>query len=64
MPRINGIEVLRNLTGRYPEAKVVIVSAVGQKQLVFNALSLGAKDFIVKPFDPERVKEAIGRLFV
>ena len=63
MPRINGIEVLRNLIGRHPEAKVVIVSAVGQKQLVFNALSLGAKDFIVKPFDPVRVKEAIGRLF-
>jgi two-component system chemotaxis response regulator CheY len=42
---------------------MVIVSAVGQKKLVFEALSTGAKDFIIKPFDPDRVKHSIFRLF-
>lgn len=63
MPKLNGIEVLKSITAKYPEARVVIVSAVGQKQLVFNALAVGAKDFIIKPFDPARVLEAINRLF-
>ena len=63
MPRMNGIDTLKTLIGKYPEANVVIVSAVGQKKLVFDALSIGAKDFIVKPFDPERVKQSIFRLF-
>lgn len=63
MPKLNGIEALEKLIELYPDAKVIIVSAVGQKQLVFKALGLGAKDFIVKPFDPARVKQAIDRLF-
>lgn len=63
MPKMNGIETLKNIVKKYPNAKVVIVSAVGQKKLVFEALSTGAKDFIVKPFDPERVKQSIFRLF-
>jgi two-component system chemotaxis response regulator CheY len=63
MPRLNGIQVLEKLVEQFPDAKVVIVSAVGQKQLVFKALSMGAKDFILKPFDPERVLKSIDRLF-
>jgi len=63
MPRVNGIETLKGLLAEHPAAKVVIVSAVGQKQIVFDALGLGAKDFIVKPFDPERVMKAVRRLF-
>lgn len=63
MPKMNGIDTLKELVEKYPEAKVVIVSAVGQKKLVFEALSIGAKDFIVKPFDPDRVKQSINRLF-
>ena len=63
MPKLNGLEALEKLVKIYPDAKVVIVSAVGQKQLVFKALSLGAKDFIIKPFDPARVKQAVDRLF-
>ena len=64
MPKIDGITVLQNLLKSHPEAKVIIVSAVGQKQTVFKALTLGAKDFVVKPFDAERVKTAANRLFL
>lgn len=63
MPKLNGIEALEKLIAEFPEAKVIIVSAVGQKKLVFQALGLGAKDFIIKPFDPDRVKQSINRLF-
>ncbi len=63
MPQMNGLETLKTLLSAHPDARVVIVSAVGQKRIVFEALELGAKDFIVKPFDPERVLKAIKRLF-
>ncbi len=63
MPQLNGIEALEQLMKSHPEAKVVIVSAVGQKQMVFQAIAKGAKDFIIKPFEPERVLMSIDRLF-
>lgn len=63
MPGVDGLEALQNILAADPHAKVVIVSAVGQKQIVFQALSKGAKDFIVKPFESERVRKSIDRLF-
>ncbi len=63
MPEMNGLDALKNLLSAFPDAKIVIVSAVGQKQIVFEALSMGAKDFIVKPFEPERVLASVKRLF-
>jgi two-component system, chemotaxis family, chemotaxis protein CheY len=63
MPKMNGLETLKKILDSYPDAKVVIVSAVGQKQVVFEALGMGAKDFIVKPFESERVIRSIKRLF-
>ncbi len=63
MPHMNGLQALKGILSSHPEARVVIVSAVGQKQGVFEAHELGAKDFIVKPFDPERVLKAVRRLF-
>lgn len=63
MPKLNGLAALKNILTVDPAAKVVIVSAVGQKQIVFDAITLGAKDFIIKPFEPERVLKSIRRLF-
>ncbi|MBN2651725.1 MAG: response regulator [Spirochaetales bacterium] len=63
MAEMNGMEALENLLNEFPDAKIIMVSAVGQKQQVFEALSKGAKDFIVKPFEPDRVLLAVGRLF-
>lgn len=62
MPVKNGIEALREIMAIDPKARVVICSAVGQESLVQKAQSVGAKDFILKPFNPERVKEVIGRV--
>ena len=59
MPEMNGLEALQSLKQRWPEAKVVMVSAMGQKPLVVEAIQNGAKDFIVKPFQPARVIAAL-----
>lgn len=63
MPQLNGLAALKGLLASDPQAKVVIVSAVGQKQIVFDAIALGAKDFIIKPFEPDRVMKSVRRLF-
>lgn len=63
MAEMNGMEALKTLLKEFPDALIVMVSAVGQKTQVFEAISCGAKDFIVKPFEPDRVLLSIDRLF-
>ena len=62
MEEIDGVAAVREIIKRDPQAKIVIVSAMGQHALVVEAIQAGAKDFIVKPFQPSRVIEAIRRV--
>jgi two-component system chemotaxis response regulator CheY len=55
MPLKSGIEATREIMSRFPDAKVVICSALGQETLVMEAMEVGAKDFIVKPFKEDQV---------
>ncbi len=55
MPRCSGLDAVRKILAVHPEARVVMVSALGQESLVKEAMEAGAKDFIVKPFKPDRV---------
>jgi two-component system chemotaxis response regulator CheY len=55
MPVMGGFEALRELRSLDPEARVVIVSAIDQRQALVEAIAAGAIDFIVKPFERERV---------
>ncbi len=55
MPNMGGLEALRLIRELDPEAKVVVITAVDQKQSVMDAIRLGALDFVVKPFDRARV---------
>jgi len=59
MPEMDGIAALKEIRKSDPEARVVMCTAMGQKNLVVEAIQAGAKDFIVKPFQPERVLEAV-----
>lgn len=59
MPNMDGITAIKKILEKDPEAKIIVVSAMGQKALVIEALNSGAKDFIVKPFQPDRILEAI-----
>ncbi|BDV41355.1 response regulator [Geotalea uraniireducens] len=62
MPVKNGIEALREIMAINPQARVIICSAVGQESLVQKAQGVGARDFILKPFNPDRVKEVMRRV--
>jgi two-component system chemotaxis response regulator CheY len=62
MPDMGGIEAVREITKHDPGAKVLMCSAMGQQALVVEAIQAGAKDFVVKPFQPGRVLEAVQRV--
>ncbi|MBT0160154.1 response regulator [Candidatus Bathyarchaeota archaeon A05DMB-2] len=57
----DGIEALKQIVHESPSAKVVMVSSYGQQALIAEALKAGAKDFIVKPFQPQKVMEALAK---
>jgi two-component system, chemotaxis family, chemotaxis protein CheY len=62
MPDMGGIEAVREICKTHPDAKILMCSAMGQQALVVEAIQAGAKDFIVKPFQPSRVLEAVQRV--
>ncbi|GAB3068768.1 response regulator [Virgibacillus ainsalahensis] len=62
MPQMNGVEAVREIKKLDPCVKIIMCSAMGQQALVVEAIQAGAKDFIVKPFTPERIGEAIEKL--
>jgi two-component system chemotaxis response regulator CheY len=62
MPDMGGIEAVREICKNDPEAKILMCSAMGQQALVVEAIQAGAKDFVVKPFQPSRVLEAVQRV--
>ena len=61
MPEKDGISALKEIIELDPTAKVVMCSALGQESKVLESIKLGAKDFVVKPFQPDRVIDAVGK---
>ena len=59
LPEMDGIQAVRAICANHPEAKILMVSAIGQQALVMEALDAGASDFVVKPFQPAKVLEAV-----
>ena len=62
MPDMGGIDAVREIVKHDPDAKILMCSAMGQQALVVEAIQAGAKDFVVKPFQPSRVLEAVQRV--
>ena len=62
MPEMGGIDAVREIVKQDPQARILMCSAMGQQALVVEAIQAGAKDFVVKPFQPARVLEAVQRL--
>ena len=62
MPDMSGIEAVRAICKEFPNARILMCSAMGQQGLVVDAIQAGAKDFVVKPFQPSRVLEAVQRV--
>jgi len=63
MPDMNGIEAVRQIKKRFGSCKVVMCSAMGQQGMVVEAIQAGAKDFIVKPFQADRVLDAVAKAY-
>ena len=59
MPEMDGLAALKEIRSIDPSAKVVMCSAMGQQAMVIESIQAGARDFIVKPFQADRVLEAI-----
>jgi two-component system chemotaxis response regulator CheY len=61
MPEKDGLVALKEIIAIDPAARVVMCSALGQESKVLESIKAGAKDFVVKPFQPDRVIEAVGK---
>lgn len=59
MAHMNGLDALREIIGSDPEAKVIMCTAIGQQQTVMEALAIGAADYVVKPFQKDKLTEAV-----
>ena len=59
MPNKDGLEALKEIRAIAPNANIVMCSAMGQEAMVIEAIKSGAKDFIVKPFKPERILKTV-----
>lgn len=62
MPEMDGIGALKGIRAKDPNAQIIMCSAMGQQAMVIEAIQSGAKDFIVKPFQAERVLEAVKKV--
>jgi len=62
MPEMDGIEAAKAIISKAPEAKIIMCSTMGQQSMVMEAIQAGAKDFIVKPFQPDRVIQALTKV--
>jgi two-component system chemotaxis response regulator CheY len=61
MPEKDGLEALREILATDPAARVIMCSALGQESKVLESIKTGAKDFVVKPFQADRILEAVGK---
>ncbi|NBG87578.1 response regulator [Isachenkonia alkalipeptolytica] len=62
MPEMDGIQAVKEVKKLNPDAKIIMCSAMGQQAMVIEAIQAGAKDFIVKPFQADRVVEAVSKV--
>lgn len=62
MPNMDGLSALKEILAFDANARIAMVTAMGQQSIVLEAIKAGAKDFIVKPFDTDRVKSALRKL--
>ena len=62
MPEMDGLAALKEIRRMDPNARVAMVTAMGQQAIVMEALKAGARDFVLKPFQPDRVLNALQKL--
>ncbi len=64
MPHKDGLTALAEICHFDPQAKVIMLTALGQQEMVLRAMKAGAKDFLVKPYDPEQIMKALEKVLI
>ncbi|NLN66490.1 MAG: response regulator [Clostridiaceae bacterium] len=64
MPELDGIQAVPEILKVSPKTRIIMVSAMGQQSMVLDAIKMGAKDFVIKPFEKSRVYQAIKNVMV
>ena len=62
MPNMDGLQALKKIRESHPDAKIVMCTAMGQEGMVVDAIKSGAKDFIVKPFNADRIVQTVNTI--
>jgi two-component system chemotaxis response regulator CheY len=62
MPEMSGLEAVKRIRALDSQAKIIMCSAMGQQSMVIEAIQSGAKDFVVKPFQADRILEAVAKV--
>lgn len=62
MPTMNGIEATREIIHEFPDARIIMVTSLGQEKMVLDALKAGAKGYVIKPFKEAKISEAIHKV--
>jgi len=63
MPVMTGLEAVKQIIPEFPDAKIIMITAMGQQRIIVDAIESGAKDFITKPFTPEKLKSVVDNIF-
>lgn len=64
MPIMSGVEAVQKIIERFPDARIIMISAVNQKKMVFNAINSGAKHYIIKPIDTKKVLSVVNEVIL
>ena len=59
MPIMSGLDAVKVIIPEFPNAKIIMITALGQQRIIVDAIEHGAKDFVTKPFTPEKLKSVI-----
>lgn len=62
MPIMSGLEAVKQIIPEFPEAKIIMITALGHQRNIVDAIESGAKDFITKPFEPEKLKQIVDNI--
>ena len=62
MPVMSGLDAIKEIIPEFPDAKIIMITALGKKRFIVDAIENGAKDFITKPFTPEKLKSVIDNI--
>ncbi|MER2000610.1 MAG: response regulator, partial [Lysinibacillus sp.] len=63
MPVMSGLEAVKEIIPKHPDAKIIMITALGQQRIIVEAIESGAKDFITKPFTAFQLKAVLDNIF-